>query len=311
MGEPMVINVSAGPINGGRKTAPYFACLLFPPRCSRSASRYCLVLIPTAARKMLLAPCASRSARNFACASRQTQRKGLLLVPQAIRSARRFAVPSSPPQCKGFLLALQSGQSPRRFAFPLNPTAVQGVLLAAQPNRSARRFACALPSHAARHSRLHLCKEPQRNGLRWRLVLTAAQTLFRAPQRSRSARRFCVSLTPTAMKGMPLAPCTSRSAGDFARAATKRCAQQFAGFPSQPRRRDLRCRLEPTAVQGLVPALQSAQSSRRFAFPFNSTVVQRISLAAQPNCSVGRFARAPPNHGSTHSRLRLCPAAAQ
>ena len=113
------------------------------------------------------------------------------------------------------------------------------------------------------------------------------------------------------MKGMPLAPCTSRSAGDFARAATKSCAQQFAGFPSQPRCRDLRRRLEPTAVQGLVPALQSGQSSRRFAFPFNSTVVQRIALAAQPNCSVGRFACAPPNHGSTHSRLRLCPAAAQ
>ena len=174
MGEPIVINVSAGPINGGRKTAPYFACLLFPPGCSRSASRYCLVLIPTAARKMLLAPCASRSARNFACASRQTQRKGLLLVPQAIRSARRFAVPSSPPQCKGFLLALQSGQSPRRFAFPLNPTAVQGVLLAAQPNRSARRFACALPSHAARHSRLHLCKD-------------AAQWIALAPRAHRGA----------------------------------------------------------------------------------------------------------------------------
>ena len=174
MGEPIVINVSAGPINGGRKTAPYFACLLFPPRCSRSASRYCLVLVPTAVRKMLLAPRASRSARNFACASRQTQRKGLLLVPQAIRSARRFAVPSSPPQCKGFLLALQSGQSPRRFAFPLNPTAVQGVLLAAQPNRSARRFACALPSHAARHSRLHLCKD-------------AAQWIALAPRAHRGA----------------------------------------------------------------------------------------------------------------------------
>ena len=158
-----------GPENG-----PLFRMFVAPARCSCSASRCCLVLIPTAVRKMLLAPCASRSARNFACASRQTQRKGLLLVPQANRSARRCAVPSSPPQCKGFLLALQSGQSPRRFAFPLNPTAVQGVLLAAQPNRSGRRFACALPSHAARHSRLHLCKD-------------AAQWIALAPRAHRGA----------------------------------------------------------------------------------------------------------------------------
>ena len=293
MGDPILIDVSAGPINGGRETAPHFACLLFRP-------------MPPQCKSLLCVPHPNGSAEDVVGALRQPQREGIVLAPRGKRSARDccwflkptavqgVAVSSSPPQRKGFLLALQSGQSLRRFAFPLNPTAAQGVLLAAQPNRSARRFACALASRAARHSRLHLCKG-------------AAQWIALAPRAHRGAnivgsasmqpqcKAFLRVSHPNGNQRHAVGALHQLQRGGFCSRCDQKLCAAICWFPSQPRCREFRCRLEPAAVQGLVPVLQSGQSSRRFAFPCNSTVVQRVSLAAQPNCSVGRFACARPN----------------
>jgi hypothetical protein len=113
------------------------------------------------------------------------------------------------------------------------------------------------------------------------------------------------------MKGMPLAPCTSRSAGDFARAATKRCAQQFAGFPSQPRRRDLRCRLEPTAAHGLVPALQPSGSATRFAGGSTQSQCRAFLLAPCPATAQGIDACAVAQPRCNDLRWRLKPTTIQ